>query len=56
MLCFVNFAQDDICSAVAWRFTQLVMPDALDPARYPAMCHFSERAESLPAFISSPLE
>ena len=51
-----HISQDDICIAVAWRFTQFVMPDAIDPARYPAMCHFSERAESLPAFISSPLE
>lgn len=51
-----HISQDDVCIAVSWRFTQFVMPDLLDPARYPAMIHFSERAESLPAFISSPLE
>lgn len=51
-----HMSQDDICIAVAWRFTRFVMPESLDPARYPLLHHFSERAESLPAFIATPLE
>lgn len=48
--------QDDICTAVAWRFTQFVMPDALDPARFPSLVAFSRRAEALPEFLATPLD
>jgi glutathione S-transferase len=48
--------QPDITVAVAWRFTQFMLPGALDAARYPALAAFSERAEALPVFIGAPLE
>ena len=48
--------QPDITIAVAWRFTQFMLPGVLDAARYPALAVFSERAESLPVFIGAPLE
>lgn len=51
-----HMSQDDICIAVAWRFTDFLIPGLLDKARYPVLCHFSARAESLPAFISTPLD
>ncbi len=51
-----HMSQDDICIAVAWRFTRFVMPESLEHARYSLLHHFSERAESLPAFIATPLE
>ncbi|CAB3747311.1 glutathione S-transferase family protein [Paraburkholderia humisilvae] len=46
----------DITIAVAWRFTQFVLLDEVDPARYPALAAFSARAEALPAFVETPLE
>jgi glutathione S-transferase len=48
--------QPDITIAVAWRFTQFMLPGVLDAARYPALAAFSERAEALPVFIGAPLE
>jgi glutathione S-transferase len=48
--------QPDITVAVAWRFTQFMLPGAVDAARYPALAAFSERAEALPEFIGAPLE
>ena len=48
--------QDDISAAVAWRFLQFVMPDALDHAKFPALIAFCERAEALPEFVATPLD
>jgi glutathione S-transferase len=48
--------QPDITVCVAWRFTQFVISDVIDKARYPALAQFSEHAESLPEFLSTPLE
>jgi glutathione S-transferase len=48
--------QPDISVAVAWQFTQYVLPGSLDTARYPALAAFSQRAEALPAFMGVPLE
>jgi glutathione S-transferase len=48
--------QPDITVAVAWRFTQFMLPGAVDAKRYPALGAFSERAEALPEFIGAPLE
>ena len=48
--------QPDITVAVAWRFTQFMLPGVLDATRYPALAAFSERAEALPVFIGAPLE
>ena len=51
-----HLMQPDITVAVAWRFTQFMLPGAVDAVRYPALAAFSERAEALPAFIGAPLE
>jgi glutathione S-transferase len=48
--------QPDITVAVAWRFTQYALPGVIDPARFPALAAFSERAEALPVFVDTPLE
>lgn len=48
--------QPDITIAVAWRFTQFILPGTIDAARYPALTAFSARAEALPEFIGAPLE
>jgi glutathione S-transferase len=48
--------QADVSSAVAWRFSQSVLADVIVAADYPALSAFSERAESLPEFLSSALE
>ena len=48
--------QPDITLAVTWRFQQFMLPDLVDPARYPALAAFSKRAEALQEFIAAPLE
>jgi glutathione S-transferase len=48
--------QPDITLAVTWRFQQFMLPDLVDPARYPALAEFSKRAEALPEFVATPLE
>jgi glutathione S-transferase len=48
--------QPDITLAVVWRFQQYMLPDVVDPGRYPALAAFSARAEALPEFIAAPLE
>jgi glutathione S-transferase len=48
--------QPYITVAVAWRFTQFMLPGAVDAKRYPALGAFSGRAEALPEFIGAPLE
>lgn len=48
--------QPDITICVAWRFTQFIIPDVIAPTSYPALAKFSEYAENLPEFLSTPLE
>jgi glutathione S-transferase len=48
--------QPDITAAVAWRFTQLVLPHAVAAADCPKLAAFSARAEALPEFLSTPVE
>lgn len=50
------FMQDDLCIAVAWRFTQFVAPDIADATRYPRLAAFSAHAEMRPEFIATPLD
>ena len=42
--------------AVAWRFTQHVVPDVISPKAYPGLAAFSELMEAKPEFVSTPLE
>lgn len=44
--------QADISVAVAWRFTQDLLPDLASPANHPALASFSERAELRPEFLA----
>lgn len=46
----------DIAAAVVWRFLGEALPEAFDPAAYPALGRHAARCEALPAFaaISQP--
>jgi glutathione S-transferase len=55
-LCGERLMQPDITVAVAWRFTQHILPGAIEPNRYPALAALSARAEALPAFVGAPIE
>ena len=48
--------QPDISAAVSWRFTQSVLPGIVKGGDHPRLTIFSERAETLPEFASSPLD
>ena len=51
-----QLSQPDVSVAVAWRFTQYTIADLIQAERYPALAAFSARAESLPEFVSTPLD
>jgi glutathione S-transferase len=46
--------QAGITAAVAWQFTQMILPGAVAAADYPALQEFSTRAERLAEFIAAP--
>jgi glutathione S-transferase len=46
--------QAGISAAVAWHFTQMMLPEVVDAANYPALRDFSFRAEQLPEFRAAP--
>ena len=50
-----TIAQDGITVAVAWSFTNLVVPDQVDASRFPHIAEFTAQAEKLEAFIATPL-
>ena len=43
-----------VASAVAWRFTQFLVPDVAPPQAHPALAEFTVRAERQPAFVATP--
>ncbi len=47
--------QADITVAVAWRFTQFVLPEVVSRDRHPTLRAFSERIEGRPEFLAAPL-
>ncbi|MDH6166133.1 glutathione S-transferase [Variovorax boronicumulans] len=49
-----TMTQGGVSSAVAWAFTQLMLPEAIAPGSFPALAAYSARAETLPAFLASP--
>ncbi|WP_322014089.1 glutathione S-transferase [Paraburkholderia sp. J12] len=55
-LCAGRITQADITAAVAWRFTQYILPGVAEAARYPALAALSGRAEQWPEFVATPLE
>jgi glutathione S-transferase len=46
--------QAGVSVAVAWQFTQQMLPEVVADANYPALREFSARAEILPEFIAAP--
>ena len=46
----------DVAIAVAWRFSQFYNAVEIPAARYPKLAAYSERAEALPEFASTPLD
>jgi glutathione S-transferase len=49
-----DITQAGITTAVAWRFTQMMLPGRIDPAAHPALAGLSEAAEQLAAFRAAP--
>ncbi|MHC8353712.1 glutathione S-transferase [Pseudomonas sp. LB3P81] len=48
--------QDGITLAVAWSFTNLVVPDQVEAGAFPRIRAFTDYAEGLEAFVSTPIE
>jgi glutathione S-transferase len=46
----------DVMTAIAWRFGQYYNAAEIPAAKYPALAAYSQRAESLPEFLSTPLD
>jgi len=46
--------QAGVSLAVAWSFTQLMLPEVIVPAGFPSLAAYAARAENLPAFLVSP--
>jgi len=51
-----RLTQTDITVAIAWQFTQFMIPDVVSVQRYPAISALSLRAEALPAFLAAPMD
>ncbi len=49
-----SIGQAGVSVAVAWHFTQQMLPDVVPAANYPALRQFSASAERLPEFIAAP--
>ncbi|MFJ2479518.1 glutathione S-transferase [Pseudomonas sp. NPDC087598] len=50
-----TLTQAGISIAVAWSFTDLVVPDQLDTRRYRHIAQYTAYAETLEAFVSTPM-
>jgi hypothetical protein len=48
--------QADITSAVAWTFSNFILPEKIDAKDFPALATFTHRAEKLKEFATSLLE
>lgn len=46
--------QAGVTTAVAWHFTQQMLPSVVPPASYPSLQAFSAQAETLPEFMAAP--
>ena len=46
--------QAGVSSAVAWAFTQLMLPDLIAPGSFPVLAAYAVQAENLPAFLAAP--
>ncbi|MBK5302057.1 MULTISPECIES: glutathione S-transferase [Gammaproteobacteria] len=50
-----SIAQDGITLAVAWSFTNLMVPDQVQAAQFPRISAFTEYAEGLEVFVATPI-
>jgi glutathione S-transferase len=46
--------QAGVTAAVAWQFTQMMLPEVVNASRYPSLREFSSGAELLPEFRAAP--
>jgi glutathione S-transferase len=46
--------QAGVSTAIAWHFTQQMLPQVVVAANYPALQAFSRQAEALPEFVAAP--
>jgi glutathione S-transferase len=46
--------QGGVTTAIAWHFTQMLLPGLVDAHQHPALREFSEKAEQLPEFLAAP--
>ena len=51
-----SIGQDGITLAVAWSFTNLVVPDQVSAVQFPRVAAFTAYAEGLEVFISTPID
>ena len=51
-----RFTAADVMTAVAWRFGQYYNSAEIPAAKYPALVAYSQQAEALPEFASTPLD
>ena len=51
-----SIEQDGITLAVAWSFTNLVVPDQVNAAQFPRIAAFTAYAEGLDVFVSTPID
>ncbi|MGX0891050.1 glutathione S-transferase [Pseudomonas sp. ADAK2 TE3594] len=51
-----SIAQDGITLAVAWSFTNLVVPDQVAAAQFARISAFTEYAEGLEVFVGTPID
>ena len=51
-----SIGQEGITLAVAWSFTNLVVPDQVDLAQFPRIVAFTAYAEGLEEFLSTPID
>lgn len=49
-----SIGQAGVTTAVAWHFTQMMLPDVVIATDYPTLQQFSAKAEELPEFIAAP--
>ncbi|SDQ27991.1 Glutathione S-transferase [Paraburkholderia fungorum] len=49
-----QFDAADVTVAVAWDFTQMMLPEIVDKAEHPHLQAFSALAEALPVFVETP--
>lgn len=49
-----TMTQAGVSSAVAWSFTQLMLPELISPSGFPALAAYAVQAEKLPVFLGAP--